>query len=280
MKVPQLMRLGFKNISAHKKLYAVVIVIVGLLIGTLVTTIIILSRNEKSALSAELAKTSGRVIISNSICETSYQNLEEPCKTPEVYDEIVREKSKKYNGNMAGAVITYTNENGALSVISDKVAKNLDGYTPMKNEINGYMVFNNTERVQNYLAENHYSAIFYHPVVIFDSLDDAYNYYFDMDFEVSELFSKNIETKKFYNEKKSGFLKMTIAIFIITLMILGSAMFIVIRTDSETIRLYRSAGATKIDVFRIYFATLFELLIIAIILSLSIGILAAGILIK
>lgn len=305
MKNFRLFKLGHKNIAAHKFCTSCGVVIIGVVFGIFAaTTIHEISKNQKE-LSDESKATDGKVLMAVKMCDGDY--LSGNCETPEEYDAEVLKTAKKYGGETLGAKITYLNQqNEKVYVILERAGKILNHektfyisgekipvvkknkaeidenfyqsyaeYT--SDETPFYIMMDNTATVIDFLAQRGFLMQEYEPLVIFGDEDSAYRFYKNENVSASQLFSKTISTKEKLDKIINAAIITFLVILAATIILLGIFGIVLSRIDKKNIRLYRTFGATKKDIFKIYLMFSFEIFTFSLIVSLTVYLITTAI---
>ncbi len=122
----------------------------------------------------------------------------------------------------------------------------------------------------------------------FDNLENAYQYYsktdakelhYDADdYEIVELFSNQVRAYRYFREKNRSFVRpASIVLMIVSAFILAFTMAHLIASSTKTFVLYRSIGASRVQLLIIYFVYLMELCVRAAIFAICLGIVLAAI---
>lgn len=125
-------------------------------------------------------------------------------------------------------------------------------------------------------------------VAQFDHLDDAYQYssktdaeilhYRTKDYSIVELFTNQVAVYRFFRTQNQNFLLPACIVLTITsVLILAFTMAHLLASDTKTFMLYRSIGASRLQLLGIYFAYLLELCARTTLLAIAIGLSLAGI---
>ncbi len=139
-----------------------------------------------------------------------------------------------------------------------------------------YLVFDATDKLENYLAKNEYSVYRYNPLLIFDNKDDAYKLYKDRA-GVWEIFTQTLRANdddgRMHLASKYMFMA-CVVIAIITIVVVLSLAYM---RDEKIIMLYRSLGASRKDIAMIYFVDTLETIILTAVFAYTIGSIASAI---
>lgn len=125
-------------------------------------------------------------------------------------------------------------------------------------------------------------------VAKFDNLENAYRYYskadakelhYDAgDYEIVELFSNQVRAYRYFREKNRSFVRpASIVLMIVSAFILAFTMAHLIASSTKTFVLYRSIGASRVQLLIIYFVYLMELCVRAAIFAICLGLVLAAI---
>lgn len=280
------MKLGSKNVFAHKFFSIFVILTLGIIFGISTAATLNKISEAKENISVESKETDGKVLYKINLCKSNY--LEEGCDTPENYDSVALKAAKKYSGETIGAKISYINDKnekvfvvleragkilnhgktfftseGKIPVVKnseEKIDENIyESYEDYKSdETPFYIMMDDTMTVMNYLFINNFRMESYEPLVIFDDENSAYDFYKNErsgNFEINQIFNKTILAKeKLDNAIKLAFTTL-LALFGISIVILLIFVIVIFRKDKKNVSIYRTFGATKKDIFRIYLSS-------------------------
>lgn len=122
----------------------------------------------------------------------------------------------------------------------------------------------------------------------FDNLENAYRYYSKTDakelhynaddYEIVELFSNQVRAYRYFREKNRSFVRpASIVLMIVSAFILAFTMAHLIASSTKTFVLYRSIGASRVQLLIIYFVYLMELCVRAAIFAICLGLVLAAI---
>lgn len=122
----------------------------------------------------------------------------------------------------------------------------------------------------------------------FDNLENAYRYYSKTDakelhynaddYEILELFSNQVRAYRYFREKNRSFVRpASIVLMIVSAFILAFTMAHLIASSTKTFVLYRSIGASRVQLLIIYFVYLMELCVRAAIFAICLGLVLAAI---
>ena len=122
----------------------------------------------------------------------------------------------------------------------------------------------------------------------FDDLKNAYQYYSKVDakalhynfsdYEIVELFSNQVGVYQFFREKNRSFVQTTsIVLIVASAFIMAFTLAHLITSSARTFGLYRSLGASKMQILMIYFAYLMELCAGAAVFAIILGVVLSGI---
>lgn len=125
-------------------------------------------------------------------------------------------------------------------------------------------------------------------VAQFDHLDDAYKYsskadaetlhYRTDDYTIIELFTDQVAVYRFFRTQYQNFLRPACIILIVaSVFILAFTMAHLLASNTKTSMLYRSIGASKLQLLGIYFLYLLELCAYTVLLAIILGLLLAGV---
>ena len=285
MKIIQTIRLGHKSLSMYKIYSILLIVVFGVAFAGFSWNFFSILKTENDAISEELKPTNGKVLVYMDFCNGVYDKNGEGCETPTNYDKHAQELAKKYRGEQIGAKITYKNSSDRkVEVIAERAAKYLvskptyyapdetipivasEGYKEdsdffvlgnFKKKDEFYLVMDNTSTVMNYLILNGYSMTQYEPVIAFENLNNAYNYYKNEG--GSELFAGALEAKKEHSKIREEFLSVFSAFAVAAIVVILIVYGFILSLNKKTSSLYRLVGATKKDVFLIHLSSLIEI---------------------
>lgn len=138
-----------------------------------------------------------------------------------------------------------------------------------------YLVLDNTERVQDYLIQNQYLVYYYSPLAVFDSYEDAHDFYrANSSFNIKELFTNRIKTDYEYQEKQVAVKYLFVCYLIILITTLTLVLIIDYKKDEKLITLYRSLGASRANISMIYIISVLEMIICITIIALLVGLIA------
>ena len=305
MKVLKAVKFGSLRIFSHK-LLAVISLLIFFTIFSIFFKISSDTQDaERELLRSGLDSTGEKVLVSVKLCKTDYLSEIEKCDEPTAYDNKAAELAKKYNAETVGANILYTSlisKKEDVNVILDKAMSSLiaeppyysgdkvpvilskensekipEGFYVLGNyPAKGpekYLILDNAENVTNYLILNQYQVKNYDPVIRFENLNDAYRFYKENsdEFEITEMFADVLEVRKTYLGKFTKLLLAFIGIMVLTITYLIFIGILETSRDEKLVFLYRSQGATRKDVFQIYFAFELEILVISVLLALIFG---------
>ena len=296
MKNFEFLKLGSKNILAHKAFSIFVTLTLGIIFGiSAAITLHAISENQKK-ISEESAVTDGKVLASVRLCDSGY--FSGGCDVPEKYDKEIAKVARKYSGEAIGAKITYINEKkekvyvileragkylnqgrsyyiseGKIPVLKksgEKIDENIyQSYQEYTNdETPFYIMMDDTMTVINFLVMGGFQMENYEPLVIFDSEDDAYTFYAnESNLNINQIFNKSIIAKKNFNESLKVAIKTVFLILGIAIIILAVFIILVSKNEKKNISLYRTFGATKADIIKIYLYSGIEILALSILIS-------------
>ena len=298
MKNLGIMKLGFISLLKHKIFSISIILVLGIILGiSSATTMHAISEN-KELIQKESSMMDGKVLAGVKLCKSDY--ISGGCEVPENYDVVVSKIVKEYDGETLGARITYVNEKNekvyvilaragkylnhgksffisnqkipvlkkAGEKIDDNIYEVLQEYE--NDETPFYIMMDETMTVMNFLFMNGFQMQSYEPLVIFDNEEMGYEFYKNEskeNFVVSQIFNKSLVAKSNYDKALKMAIVTTILIIGITIAILVIFEIVISRTEAKNNRLYRTFGATKKDIFRIYLSSATTLFICSILVS-------------
>lgn len=291
-------KLGFKSLLKHRVFSILIIFILGIIFGTSLATTMRAISESSETIQKESNVMDGKVLASVELCKSNY--ILNGCEVPESYDAEVSKIAKKYDGETLGARITYVNEkNEKVYVILARAGKYLNHgksffisnqkipvlkkagekidenayealYEYENDETPFYIMMDETMTVMNFLFMNGFQMLSYEPLAIFDSEEAAYNFYKNESkegFVVSQIFNKSLVAKSNYDKALKTTITTTILIIGIAITILVIFEVVISKTEAKNNRLYRTFGATKKDIFRIYLSSATTLFICSILVS-------------
>lgn len=298
MKRSGLIKLSFKNLLSQKVFSISIILVLGIIFGVFVASANNTLSSNKNLIISESEVTDGNVLAAVRLCESDY--TAGGCDVPEKYDEQVSKIAKKYNGEMLGARITYVNTNGEkVYVILERAGKllNHEKTFPVLNEkipivknanekideniyqeyqsyssdeTPFYIMMDDTMTVMNFLFLNGFQMQSYEPLVVFSNEKNAFEFFKNESNKssfISQLFNKTINAKEKYNHSLKVVILTFLSLFGFTVIMLTIFGIITAKSGKKNILIYKQFGATKRDVFRIFFLSGIELFIISVLIT-------------